>query len=689
MKTEFDVRSYPKNRICLKTKAILISTIFVIALQLNVLAQEQAVIIVNDTILPVNLDEVIVIANYKNALEHRAQNKPLSTLDEYLESSKKLNMIKRGAYAWEPVLNDMSSERLTVSIDGMRIFGACTDKMDPITSYVDVSNLSDIHVASGQQGAEHGATIGGSIDLRLEKSNFKPTGWAGSFETGFESNNAARIIGGELNYSNDNFYIDSDVIFRKADNYIAGGGEEVNYSQFEKYNLSTNAGLKIDKDKKLLASFIFDEARDVGYPALPMDVSLARAFIGSVSYIQPKFIGALTDWNSKVYANSITHIMDDSKRPDVPIRMDMPGWSDTYGYYSQAKLKLEKHTFLFKIDGFYNRSLAEMTMYPNDPNENEMFMLTWPDVRTLNSGLYAEDIFDLNEGTLKISSRITVQGFTIADEFGLNSLRIFYPTMPQRQTRFLKSFSSLYATKMAKADVKLGLSYGDRAPSVSEGFGFYLFNSFDNHDYIGDPNLENEKSLEGNVSFLFPFKNFKLNLEGNYFHTMDYIIGEVSPDLSVMTIGADGVKIYKNLEYANLYNVSLDGTYQITPGFSWNGFISYHRGQDQDNNNLPFISPFAYRSSVQYVKGSFSGNIAMNGAAEQVNFNPSYGEDRTKGYTIFSVSLGNTLSISDNSLYLKTGVENIFDTNYSTYADWKNIPRMGRNIFLTCSYIIN
>ena len=90
-----------------------------------------------------------------------------------------------------------------------------------------------------------------------------------------------------------------------------------------------------------------------------------------------------------------------------------------------------------------------------------------------------------------------------------------------------------------------------------------------------------------------------------------------------------------------------------------------------------------------FKKGSFSGNIAMNGAAEQVNFNPSYGEDRTKGYTIFSVSLGKTLSISDNSLYLKTGVENIFDTNYSTYADWKNIPRMGRNIFLTCSYTIN
>ena len=689
MKTEFDVKSYLKKQVCLKTKSLLLATIFIIAFQYKIVAQEQRVLIENDTILPVNLDEVIVISSYKNALEHKTQNKPLSTLDEYLEASKKLSMIKRGAYAWEPVLNDMSSERLTVSIDGMRIFGACTDKMDPITSYVDVSNLTDIHIAGGQQGAEHGSTIGGSIDLRLEKSNFKPTGWLGSFETGYESNNAAKIIGGELNYSSDAFYIDSGVIFRKAENYVAGGGEEVNYSQFEKYNLSTNAGFKIDNDKKLLASFIFDEARDVGYPALPMDVSLARAFIGSLSWFQSDFIGEFSDWDSKIYANSITHIMDDSKRPDVPIRMDMPGWSNTYGYYSQAKLKLEKHAFLFKIDGFYNKSLAEMTMYPNDPNENEMFMLTWPDVRTLNSGLYAEDVFNLKKGTLKISSRMTIQGFNIADEFGLNSLRIFYPDMEQRQTRFLKSFSTLYATKLEKTNLKLGLSYGDRAPTVSEGFGFYLFNSFDNHDYIGDPDLKNEKSVEGNVKLLMPFKNFKLNLEGNYFHTMDYIIGEVSPDLSVMTIGADGVKIYKNLDFANLYNISLDGTYQVTPNFSWNGFISYHRGQDQDQNNLPFISPFSYKSSIQYVQGSFSGNIAMNGASEQVNFNPSYGEDQTKAYTIFSISLGKTISIADTTLYLKTGVENIFDTNYSTYADWKNIPRMGRNMFLTCSYTIN
>lgn len=381
--------------------------------------------------------------------------------------------------------------------------------------------------------------------------------------------------------------------------------------------------------------------------------------------------------------------MDDSKRPDVPIRMDMPGWSDTYGYFSQTKLKLDKHQCLVKLDGFYNRSLAEMTMYPNDPNELTMFMLTWPDVRTLNSGFYAEDVIVVPKGSIKLSTRLAFQNFNIADDFGLNSLRIFYPEMTQRQNRFLKSVSAKYNQELEWLDVTTGLSYGDRAPSVSEGFGFYLFNSFDNHDYIGDPDLENEKALEGNLKLTVKNESVKASLEGNYFHISDYIIGEIDQSLSVMTIGADGVKIYKNLESTDLYNVSLDAEYKVLPKLTWSGVVSYHRGTDQSGRNLPFISPFAYGSSLSYTNKAFSGALAMRGAGRQVNFNPEFGEDETDAYTVFSLTLGNQFSFSEDKLYVKLGVENILDKNYSTYTDWRNIPRMGRNIFASVSYTIN
>src|SRR5690606_10248345 len=70
------------------------------------------------------LNEVVVISTGKK-LEYQKQRKPLSTLDEFLESSRSINMVKRGAYAWEPTMNDMASERLAITIDGMQIFGAC------------------------------------------------------------------------------------------------------------------------------------------------------------------------------------------------------------------------------------------------------------------------------------------------------------------------------------------------------------------------------------------------------------------------------------------------------------------------------------------------------------------------------------------------------------------------------------
>ena len=641
-----------------------------------------------DSLKLVYLNEVVVISA-GNQLNHQKQRKPLSTLDAFLESSRSINMVKRGAYAWEPTMNGMASERLAVTIDGMQIFGACTDKMDPITSYVDVSNLAEAQIGSGQQGATFGNTIGGGINLKLDKSNFKPKGWNGSLESAFESNNSMRVFGGELNYSDEKFYLNTDAIYRKADNYKAGGDEEVLFSQFEKYNFSINSGYKLAKDKSISATLIYDEANDVGYPALTMDVSLARAFIGSVSFNQDTLFGNFNNWESKVYYNKIKHVMDDTKRPDVPIHMDMPGWSETAGFYSQLNLLKEKHHFFFKLDGFYNKSYAEMTMYPTNGNEPLMFMLTWPDVRTKNVGFYAEDHIPFEEASMKLSTRLAYHSNTVADDFGLNSLRIFYPEMEKTNTRFLKSFSAQYHKMLNKFHFNGGISYGERAPSVSEGYGFYLFNSFDNHDYIGDPGLKTESAAEANLSLTYKKPLFEVTASANYFHVLNYIIGGVDPSLSTMTLGADGVKIYTNLNYAQLFNASLSGRYNISNAFKLTGQLSYHRGVDSEGENLPLISPISYRSTLDFYKNQYSVSLSVEGAGEQINYNPAYGETKTAPYATLSASFGKRFFINENDLFVKAGIENILDTFYSSYTDWNNIPRMGRNFYLTISYSIN
>ena len=640
-----------------------------------------------DSLKLINLNEVVVISAGKQ-LDHQKQHKPMSSLDEFLESSRSINMVKRGAYAWEPTMNDMASERLSVTIDGMQIFGACTDKMDPITSYVDVSNLSEAQIGSGQQGAAFGNTIGGGINLKLDKSNFKPSGWTGSLESSFESNNKMRVFGGELNYSEEKFYLNTDVIYRKADNYKAGGNREVEFSQFEKYNFSLNSGYKLAHDKSVIATLIYDEARNVGYPALTMDVSLARAIIGSVGFNQDTLFGSFSTWESKVYYNTIKHVMDDTKRPNVPIHMDMPGWSETVGFYSQTNYASGKNRFFFKVDGYFNKSVAEMTMYPENTNEALMFMLTWPDVHTTDVGIYAEDNISLNGASLKLASRLSYHSNTVADEFGLNSLKIFYPDMERTNTRFLKSFSAQYHKMLNDFHLNGGLSYGERAPSVSEGYGFYLFNSFDNHDYIGDPNLKTESSAEVNLSISYEKPIFEITAEANYFRVFNYIIGTVDPSLNPMAIGADGVKIYGNLDFGQLFNTSLFGIYSLSNAFKLSGRISYHRGVDDEGENLPIISPISYQSSLDFYKNQYSASLTLNGAGKQIHYNPAYGETQTASYATLSTSFGKRFFINDNNLFVKAGIENILDNYYSSYTDWKKIPRMGRNFYVTMSYSI-
>ena len=76
-----------------------------------------------------------------------------------------------------------------------------------------------------------------------------------------------------------------------------------------------------------------------------MDVSLAKALIASVKYEHLPVSKTIENWETKFYYNTITHIMDDTKRPNVAIHMDMPGWSDTFGMYSKIKGKVRKHLF--------------------------------------------------------------------------------------------------------------------------------------------------------------------------------------------------------------------------------------------------------------------------------------------------------------------------------------------------------
>lgn len=629
-----------------------------------------------------NLAEV-KLTTTKSKIE--TEMKMAVSVDEYLASFDNISFIKRGAYAWEPLLNNMSSERSIVTIDGMHVFGACTDKMDPITSYVESNTLSSIDIKSGQEGSLHGATIAGSIDLKRKSTAFtREKKWGGAYQTGYEFNNKQFFNLGNLSYSSKKFVADGAVSYRTADNYFDGNKDEVKNSQYNKFNTSLGLSYKTSDLSSVRADLIFDKATDVGYPALPMDLSLSRAIITSASFKQLYEDGLIRVWDTKAYFNTIEHYMDDTTRPENLVHMDMPGWSTTYGLISKANFKKNSLSSEIQLNAYDNLSIAEMRMYPQDRKNQTMFAYSWPWVTTRFAGLSMNNSLDISDKSqLNFGGSLAVNyNYSKYIEFNW----IFHPGAPQEKTKFLPNLYASYQLNTNDFDFSVGGGYGHRAPSVSEGYGYYIYNSFDRYDYIGNPNLKNEISYEANASGGYKIKKGSIQAKVNYFYIQNYIIGEILSAGSPMNYQSVGVKGYTSLDYATLFNFSLNANYDILHHLHWRGTLTYARGKDENSSNLPFIRPLSYNTSLQYMYNDFTFQASLNGDAAQLNYSPQYGENAKDAYSIVNLSADYSFKIKNIRTVLQVGAENVFNQYYITYADWGNIPRMGRNIFTSLKF---
>ena len=632
-----------------------------------------------------NLDEVVIVSETGRGRKRSAKGQ-VASIDEHLGELKNVNLVRRGSYAWEPVVNNMQTERLSTTIDGMKIFYACTDKMDPVTSYVESGNLQSISLNSGLDGNPQATgNIGGSLDLKLRKAGFDNDAFHASASVGHEWNGHVQVYGADAALSSHRTYLNAGAFFRHADNYKVGGGDELQFSQFQKVNVFTNAGLRLAEKDMLEATFIFDRATDVGYPALNMDVAKAEGLITSLSY---KHLFRKASWETKAYYNHITHEMDDTKRPDVAIHMDMPGKSWTAGVYSLLTTSLKQHDLALNYDLYYNRLFADMTMYPG--GAAPMYMVTWPDVGTLNTGVALTDNVRIARNqSLRLSAKVAWQQQRLNNEEGYHALKVFFPGMTDAYHQTTGRIAANYNFLIFKfLNCSIGGGWGSRAPTVTEAYGYYLNNTFDQYDYIGNPSLKNESAVELNGALKCSMHNAQctIGIEGNVFLFSNYIIGQFETRLSPMTVGAEGVKVYGNISHATIANASLTAEWQLTEQLRWNGKVGFSSGRDADGDPLPLISPVSWQTELQYHYKRLQVGAVVKGNARQSNYGEKYGETAAKAWTILNLAAQYQLSIVNYELSIRVGVENLFDKQYATYADWNHIPQKGRNIYMNLTF---
>lgn len=627
--------------------------------------------------------------NCGSRMDDKTDDDLFSTTDKILARSGRIEMIKRGNFAFEPILNGMGSDRMNLTIDGMKIFGACTDKMDPVTSYVEPNNLKNFSIHNGAAGGKYGSSIAGSINMETAGATISSTKeWTGEVGAGY--NSVANGVDGllSLNKSGEKWAVNANGVYRKNDSYKAGGGEEVPFSYYEKWN-GAFSGKFMASDRDLFSlDVIIDEGYNIGYPALPMDVGFAKARIYGLTYQrypQADFIDKLT---LKAYANTVHHAMDDTKRPEVFMHMDMPGRTKTFGGFADAEMTFKKHKISVRLDGYFNNSLAEMTMYP--PEEAPMFMLTWPDVDKLNFGAYIQDQIQLTTlDLIQLSARIDILTNTVRSQFGIDQASVFNQDLSGADHRVMPSLSATYQRTLSEF-VKLWASagYTERAPSVTEQYAFYIFNAYDGFDYIGNVDLKNERAVQGDLGMNYkPNDEFSLAASAFYYQMYDYVIGKINPDISPMTHGSNGVKMSENIDRAVITGASLLFTYHPVEKLDFTSQFTFSHGETGSGTPLPLISPLKNMTSANYriTKAAYA-SFQIEAAAEQNRLNPDFGEVATSAYTLIHLRGGYEFKLRENSLSVNGGIENLLDTKYHDHLDWGGIPRPGRNFYINVSY---
>lgn len=608
----------------------------------------------------------------------------LATTEDMLSRLSGVSLIRRGPFGQEPGLRAYSGAQTNLTIDGMRIYGACADRMDPASIYLEPVNLSGIQVSHGSSGSIYGSTVGGQINMSMKNPDYScHEAVSGQAALSFSSVNSGIHSNLWIQQNAGKFAYRLSSVYRKAGDYIAGNGNRVAHSAYEKGNVSGVFEYKPDSLQTIRLTCLGDFSRNIGYPALPMDLGQASAQIYSLSYVYENETGFLRKNESKIYFNTISHEMDDTRRKNVAMHMDMPGHSRTIGFYSEM---LFAGKMYLRADAHRLNALSEMSMFPL--NQPVMYLQSLPENSFFDAGVALHKEFDFaGRQKLKVSARVDYCRQAGAVGSGQAQWSVFNEDIAVAKTNMLKNAGINYNILFNKKfQSRLTVAYGERIPSTNERYGYYLFNPQDQYDYLGRPGINPERSLQTELLIKKEWKKVSVSFNGFLHHISDYIYAVELKELSPVTNGAGGVKTYQNISFATMKGFEISGEADFWGDFHYVASTKFAFGNTFDGKPLPLVPPFKLQHALKYSVGKYAILAEHDYSMAQHRVNPDYKDRKTSAFHILNLRISCNFNFTGRLMQVSASCENLFNGNYREHLDIGNIPRQGRNILLGVSY---
>lgn len=642
----------------------------------------------------ISVDEVVVAGNRSRVDDPSASAHNPNATEDLLDRIPGADFIQRANFAWEPVIRGMNGGQVGVVIDGMKVVGACIDRMDPTSAYVEVENLERLELTKGGFDLNMGSQIGGTVNLMTERPSFEEDPFI-STEVGFESASMlrrGRVVAGMAKGKTS---VRGSWSYRIADDFTAGGGQSLTNSGYEKNNYKIDVTRMLNHAHQVTGSFLADNAWGVGYPVLLMDATLAKARIGSVTHNWERHMAkrVLKTAETRIYHNTVNHWMDDYQRDvfDRPVMrgmyMPMYGKTQTSGLISRWGFRFGPSRMNLTLDAYQTDSFGDMWMFSVFENIQDMYLLNLGDIRVRHGALAADWTTPLADNLI---GRVNVRwDYSTRDVLRDEAVSILQGRWGDEDLARTYSFGNVSGTLdyalNAITRLRLSLAHVSRLPTHVENYGHYVYNYVDGFFYTGNPNLKPERSNQIEIGLERWTSRYGLTASVFGNRIQDYIVGLSDTGLSDNEIYR--FRVYQNASSASLVGFEVSAVADIARGFSVAGTSSYTRGQNHELDEPMFlIPPLSAQLAMRYDRPSYWAEIESRMAMPQERVSRQIAvEDVTDGYFVINVRGSYTLQ---NATSLRFGIDNLFDTLYHEHLSFGNLPNEGRNVYLSVSHTL-
>ncbi len=592
-------------------------------------------------------------------------------LGDFVKNFANTSAVKKGGFALDPVVRGFKFDQINVQIDnGVKVEPACPNRMDPPTSHVQAEDLEKVEILKGPYALRFGPNFGGVLNFVMAKpKRFDKFSIGGDLETGYESNwngKVARLtlFGGQRFFD---FRIAGGV--KDYGNYKDGAGNEVQ-SKFKVRDWTGKFGINPNENHRFQISLRGTYARDVLYPALPMDAKKDDASIIAFDYAGRNISDLINNVNLKVYYSSVHHIMDNEFKPT---RKNVEAVTDaktkTRGFRSETGLILGMSVLFVGFDysrvekdGFRTRKMLTGPMAGKT-----MIDTVWQNSYVSNAGIFAEFRTKFFDSNLMLSARYDVnyaEARTPAPSF----VKLFGNTSSKHRNISL----SLSVDRAITSDVMLTLLAGSskRSPNISERFINFLPIGLDNYDYVGNPSLKPETN--NSVDLILKVKALSGIFKGDvfYYYVKNFISAQIRPDLMPKNMGILGVKQYVNIETAKFigFEVGYTSMFSKLWGFDVNVFRT-KAWNSVTGEPLPEIPPLEARATLYYqlFDGKVVPELTVRAVAKKSDISTSFGETPTPGFLLVNF----LVNVNYRFVEISAGVNNLFDKLYYEHLNRK------------------